>query len=205
VLNIERETEMSGPIHSKGVLILSGFLRERFGRSRPLSMGASLVFEQSYEEVEGDSASAAELFALLSSLSETPIRQGIAVTGSVNQHGRIQPVGGINEKVEGFFNVCRQGELSGEEGVVIPAGNVRHLMLRDEVVDAVRAGSFNVWAIESVDEGIELLTGIPGGELQPDGTYPEETINGRIDRRLEQMAETARRFQRPGEDSGGTD
>jgi lon-related putative ATP-dependent protease len=199
VLNIDRETELSGPIHSKGVLILSGFLRERFGGGRPLSMGASIVFEQSYEEVEGDSASAAELFALLSSLAEAPIRQGIAVTGSVNQHGMIQPVGAINEKVEGFFDACRRNGLSAENGVIIPAANLRHLMLREDVVDAVRQGEFNIWAIETVDQGIEILTGVPAGEPGPDGAYPEGTINGRADRRLERMAETARRFQRPGE------
>ncbi|HET8592682.1 MAG TPA: AAA family ATPase, partial [Solirubrobacterales bacterium] len=207
VLNIDRETELSGPIHSKGVLILTGFLRERFGGGRPLSIGASIVFEQSYEEVEGDSASAAELFALLSSLAETPIRQGIAVTGSVNQHGLIQPIGAINEKVEGFFDACERKGLSAENGVVIPAGNLRNLMLREDVVDAVRRGEFNVWAIETVDQGIEILTGIPAGELQPDGTYPEETINGRVDRRLDRMADTARRFQRPptiGKRSGGS-
>ncbi len=199
VLNIDRETELSGPIHSKGVLILAGFLRERFGRTRPLSMDASIVFEQSYEEIEGDSASSAELFALISSLAAAPIRQGIAVTGSVNQHGRIQPVGAINEKIEGFFNVCKQRGLAGGDGVIIPAANLRHVMLRDEVVDAVRSGSFEVWAIESVDQGIEILTGVPAGEPQPDGTYPAETVNGRVDRRLAEMAETARRFHRPPE------
>jgi lon-related putative ATP-dependent protease len=199
VLNIDRETELSGPIHSKGVLILTGFLRERFGGGRPLAMGASIVFEQSYEEVEGDSASAAELFALLSSLAESPIRQGVAVTGSVNQHGLIQPVGAINEKVEGFFDVCKRRGLSGEMGVIIPSANLRHLMLRQEVVDAVRDGEFNVWAIETVDQGIEVLTGVPAGGRRADGTFPEDTINGRADRRLEQMAETARHFQRPSE------
>jgi predicted ATP-dependent protease len=205
VLNIDRETELSGPIHSKGVLILAGFLRERFGGRRPLAMGASIVFEQSYGEVEGDSASAAELFALLSSLAEAPIRQGVAVTGSVNQHGRIQPVGAINEKVEGFFDVCKRRGLSGEMGVVIPAANLRHLMLREDVVEAVRDGEFNVWAIEAVDQGIEVLTGIPAGERRADGTFPKDTVNGRADRRLEQMAETVRQFQRPSEAADGAE
>ncbi len=195
VVNIDRETELSGPVHDKGFLILAGFLRERYGARRPLSLGASLVFEQSYQLIEGDSASCAELFALLSSLADVPIRQGVAVTGSVNQHGEVQPVGAVNEKVEGFYLVCKQAGLSGEQGVIVPAANGRNLMLRDEVVDAVREGRFNVWAIGSVDEGLEILTGLPAGERRPDGTYPEDTVHRRVEERLAEFAEIGRRFR----------
>jgi lon-related putative ATP-dependent protease len=203
VVDIEREVELGGPIHSKGVLILSAFLGARFCPDVPLSLAASLVFEQSYGGIEGDSASSTELYALLSALAEAPIRQDLAVTGSVNQMGRVQAIGGANEKIEGFFDICSQapGGLSGEQGVLIPEANVKHLMLRDDVVVAVTAGKFHVWPIAHVDEGIELLTGIPAGERGPDGTYPPDTINGRADARLRGFAEAARRFAR----TGGTD
>jgi len=194
VVDIEREVELGGPIHSKGVLILAGFLGARFAPDRPLSLRASLVFEQSYGGVEGDSASSAELYALLSALAELPIRQGIAVTGSVNQHGRVQAIGGVNEKVEGFFDVCRERGLDGTQGVVVPAANQRHLMLRPDVVEAAAAGRFHVWAVETVDEGIELLTGVPAGQQRPDGTWPEESVNGRVDARLRALAEASRAF-----------
>ena len=194
VVNIDRETELSGPVHDKGFLILAGFLQERYGAERPLPLRASLVFEQSYDEVEGDSASCAELSALLSSLADAPLRQGIAVTGSVNQHGQLQAIGGVNEKIEGFFEVCRQAGLSGDQGVVIPAANTRHLMLREEVVRAVREGSFNVWAASTVDEAIGVLTGLEAGQRDVDGSYPDNSIHGRVEKRLDHLVELARRF-----------
>ncbi len=200
VLNVDRETELSGPIHDKGFLILTGFLRERYGGERPLSLAASLVFEQSYDFIEGDSASGAELFALLSSLAGAPVKQGIAVTGSVNQHGRIQAIGGVNEKVEGFYLACKQAGLSGEQGVIVPAANVRNLMLRGEVVEAVREGRFHVWAIEDADQGLEILTGLPAGERGADGEYAAGTLHRLVEDRLAAFAETGRQFRGgPGE------
>ena len=189
VIDIEREVELSGPIHSKGVLILSGFLGARYAPDRPLSLSASLVFEQSYGTVEGDSASSAELFALLSGLAELPVRQSLAVTGSVNQLGQIQAIGGVNEKIEGFFDVCKARGLTGEQGVIIPASNVRHLMLRRDVVDAVRAGRFQIYAVEMIDQGIEILTGVPAGERESDGKFPEGSVNARVEARLIDFAE----------------
>lgn len=199
VVNIDRETKLSGRIHDKGFLILAGYLRHQYGAERPLSLHASLVFEQSYDEVEGDSASGAELFALLSSLAGAPIRVGIAVTGSVNQHGRLQAIGAVNEKVEGFYRVCEEDGLSGEQGVLIPAANLRHLMLDEEVVEAVREGRFGIWAVETVDEALEILTGLPAGERRADGTFPEGTIHRRIEDRLDRLAELGQRFGAGGE------
>jgi lon-related putative ATP-dependent protease len=196
VVDIEREVALGGPIHSKGVLILSGFLGGRFGRSRPLSLNASLVFEQSYGGVEGDSASAAELFALLSALAETPIRQSFAVTGSVDQLGRIQAIGGVNEKIEGFFDACRITGFTGRQGVIIPASNVRHLMLREDVVAASREGRFLIYPIATVDEGLALLTGIPAGAPLADGSYPEGTLNARAAARLDLFAAKAAELAR---------
>jgi len=192
VVDIEREVKLGGPIHSKGVLILSGYLTRAYAHDRPLTLAARLVFEQSYEGVEGDSASAAELYALLSALADAPIRQGVAVTGSVNQHGDIQAIGGVNEKIEGYFDVCRALGLSGEQGVIIPQSNVQHLMLREDVVAAVRAGQFHIWAVRTVDEGLEILTGEPAGTHDFAGEYPEHTSNGRIVRRLRDFAECLR-------------
>jgi lon-related putative ATP-dependent protease len=189
IVDIEREVELGGPLHSKGVLILSGFLGGRYAKDRPLSLTASLVFEQSYGGVEGDSASAAELFALLSAISEVPARQSIAVTGSVNQHGDMQPIGGVNEKIEGFFDVCLARGLTGEQGVLIPESNVKHLMLRRDVVEAAAAERFHVWPIRHVDEGIEILTGLFPGEPDSEGHYPESSFNGRVERRLAEMTE----------------
>jgi predicted ATP-dependent protease len=194
VVDIEREVELGGPIHSKGVLILAGFLGARFAPDRPHSLRASLVFEQSYGGVEGDSASSAELYALLSALSGLPIRQGIAVTGSVNQHGRVQAIGGVNEKVEGFFDVCRARGLDGSQGVIVPAANRRHLVLRLDVVEAAREGRFHVWAVETTDEGIEILTGVPAGQQLPDGTWPTGSVNALVDARLRALAEASRAF-----------
>ncbi len=196
VVNIEREVELSGPIHSKGVLILSSYLGRKYAQNAPLTLSASLVFEQSYEGVEGDSASSTELYAILSSLSGYPIKQGIAVTGSVNQHGELQPVGGINEKIEGFFDICKAKGLTGDQGVIIPVGNVRNLMLREDVIEAVREGEFHIWPVRTVDEGIEILTGVPAGELQEDGTYPEGTVNWAVSQRLAELAEELRRATR---------
>ncbi len=194
VVNIEREAKLSGPIHDKGVLILTGFLGDRFAQDKPLALAASICFEQSYGGVEGDSASSAELYALLSSLSGVPLRQGIAVTGSVNQRGQVQPIGGVNEKIEGFFTLCKVRGLNGEQGVVIPIQNVRNLMLKAEVREAVAAGQFHVWAVGTIDEGIEILTGVPAGKRTEDGTWPEDSVNFLVDARLQQLAEAVKNF-----------
>ena len=188
VVDIEREVELGGPLHSKGVLILGGFLGGRFGRTRPLSLNASLVFEQSYGGVDGDSASAAELFALLSALAEAPIKQCFAVTGSVDQRGQIQAIGGVNEKIEGFFDACQAVGFDGHQGVIIPASNVKNLMLRRDVVAAATEGQFAVFPIDSVDQGLELLTGIPAGQPDADGNYPNGSLNQRIAARLDLFA-----------------
>jgi lon-related putative ATP-dependent protease len=180
VVDIEREAKLGGRIHSKGVMILTGFLAGRYARERPLTLAASIAFEQQYEEIEGDSASSAELYALLSSLAGIPLSQALAVTGSVNQQGEIQPVGGINEKIEGFFDVCRRRGLTGRQGVLIPAANVRHLMLRDDVVAAIRAERFQVWTVSTVDEGLALLSGREAGERR-EGRYPAGTFNAAVD------------------------
>jgi predicted ATP-dependent protease len=189
VVDIEREVALGGPIHSKGVLILSGFLGGRFGRHKPLALQASLVFEQSYGTVEGDSASLAELCALLSTIADVPLRQSVAVTGSVDQLGRSQAVGGVNEKIEGFFDLCAERGLSGEQGVIIPAANVQTLMLRPDVVAAVEAGRFHVWAVESVDEALELLSGLPAGAAGADGRFPTGSFNARVRERLDRLVE----------------
>jgi predicted ATP-dependent protease len=194
VQDIEREIELGGPLHSKGVLILSGFLGARFARRQPLALSASLVFEQSYGGVDGDSASSTELYALLSALSGVPIRQSLAVTGSVNQYGTIQAIGGANEKIEGFFDICSSRGLTGRQGVLIPAANVKHLMLRADVVEAAAAGRFHVWPVETIDQGIEILTGVPAGEPDANGDYPPDSINGRVQATLSEFAEAARAF-----------
>ncbi len=197
VINIERESQMSGRIHDKGVMILSGYMGWKYAQDSPLSLSASLCFEQSYDGVEGDSASSTELYALLSSLSDIPIKQNIAVTGSVNQKGEIQPIGGINQKIEGFFEVCQASGLTGDQGVMMPAKNLKHLMLRDEVVDAVKAGKFHIWAVSSIDEGIQILTGVAAGEKKADGSFPEGTINYRVDKNLKEMARKLRYYAMP--------
>ncbi len=188
VIDIEREVELGGPIHSKGVLILAGFLGARYAAEQPLSLSASLVFEQSYSGVEGDSASSAELYALLSAIARVPIKQSLAVTGSVNQNGQVQAIGGVNEKIEGFFDVCKARGLTGEQGVLIPASNVKHLMLRQDVVEAVAAGQFHIYPVETVDQGIEILTGVPAGERDEAGNYPEGSINYLVQARLAELA-----------------
>ncbi len=194
LLDIERESRLGGPLHTKGVLILAGYLSYAYAQDKPLTLSGRLVLEQSYEGVEGDSASSAELYALLSQLSGLPIKQGLAVTGSVNQRGQTQAIGGVNTKIEGFFDLCRIKGLTGQQGVMIPASNVSNLMLRDDVVEAARQGMFHIYAVEHVNQGIEVLTGVPAGERQPDGAFPEGTVNELVDRRLREMAEALRHF-----------
>jgi lon-related putative ATP-dependent protease len=194
IVALERESKMSGNIHTKGVMILTSFLKERFAHNKPLSLSATFCFEQSYGMVEGDSASSTELFALLSALSGVPIYQGIAVTGSVSQKGEIQPVGGVTRKVEAFFDICKHKGLNGRQGVIIPEKNIRNLMLKQEVIDAVKEGRFHVWPIRTIEDGIEILTGMDAGELQPDGTYPEGTVFQKADKRLVELAEIVKKF-----------
>ncbi len=194
ILHIEREAELSGALHTKGVLTLAGFMRSRFAQDKPLTLTATLTFEQNYAAVEGDSASAAELCALLSSLSDVPFRQGIAVTGSVNQKGEVQPIGGVNEKIEGYYDLCHIRGLDGEQGVLIPARNVPHLMLRKDVVEAVEKGRFHVWAVRTIEEGIEILSGVPAGARGADGLYPQGSVFERVDARLRELARAVREF-----------
>jgi lon-related putative ATP-dependent protease len=196
VVNIEREAELSGRTHDKGVLILSGFLGSVFAQHHPLSLAISITFEQSYDEIDGDSASASELYAILSSLSGIPIRQGIAATGSVNQKGQIQAIGGVNQKIEGFFEVCREKGLTGAQGVIIPCSNVQNLMLRRDVIDAVKKKQFHVYRIATVAEGIEVLTGIPAGQADADGRFPPETVFGAVQQKLKAFFEHAYRMKK---------
>ncbi|HFB84020.1 MAG TPA: ATP-binding protein [Thermodesulfatator sp.] len=196
VINIEREADLSGKIHTKGVMILSGFLRERFAYDKPLTLTASLTFEQSYGLVEGDSASGAELFAIISALANVPIDQGIAVTGAVSQKGELLPVGGVTEKIEGFFRVCRDRGLTGNQGVIIPKANIADLMLKEEVLEAVSKGLFHIWAVETVEEALEILTGYPAGKRQPDGSYEEGSLFYLADQRLREMAKRVRTFMK---------
>lgn len=197
IANIEREVKMSGKIHNKGLMILTSFLGERFAQSFPLTLSATVCFEQLYDEIEGDSATCTEVYALLSSLSGAPIDQGLAVTGSMNQRGEVQPIGGVNEKIEGFFGVCKAKGFTGRQGVIIPKRNVRNLMLRQEVVDAVRDGKFSIYPIEFVDEGLEILTGKPAGEKGPDGNFPAGTVNHLAAQRLLTLAKGFKEFGRP--------
>jgi len=194
IIDIEREAKMGGPIHTKGVMILSGFLNGRYAHENPLSLSARLVFEQSYSGIEGDSASSTELYAILSTLSGKPIKQYLAVTGSVNQKGEVQAIGGVNEKIEGFYEVCKAKGLNDNQGVVIPASNVENLMLKEEVVDAIRASKFHIYPVKTIDEGIEILTGVKAGERRVDGTYEEETVNHLVQKRLMEMAESIKEY-----------
>jgi lon-related putative ATP-dependent protease len=194
VLDIEREANLGGPLHTKGVLILSGYMVEQYAQDKPLSLTARLVFEQSYGGVDGDSASSTELYALLSRLSGLPIKQGIAVTGSVNQKGQVQAIGGVNAKIEGFFTVCEAMGLTGEQGVLIPESNVPNLVLKDDVVDAVREGKFNIWAVKTIDEGIEILTGAKAGCRLRDGTFEAGTVHQLVDERLRTMAQAMKEY-----------
>lgn len=194
VVDIERETELGGPIHSKGVLILSSFIAARYSRKSPFSIAASLVFEQSYGHIEGDSASLAELCATLSSIAQIPLRQDLAITGSVNQLGHVQPIGGVNEKIEGFFDICAKKGLTGTQGVIIPATNIKHLMLRWDVVHAAQAGQFNIYAVTTVDEALELLTGMDAGVANEQGSYPPESFNGQVEAQLLQFTTLRKDF-----------
>jgi ATP-dependent Lon protease len=194
IINIDREAELSGPTHTKGVFILTGFLRERFARDKPLTLTASLCFEQGYGPIDGDSASSTELYALLSTLSGVPIRQGIAVTGSVNQRGEIQPIGGANEKIEGYFELCRMKGLTGDQGVMIPTRNVNDLMLRKDLIAEVRRGKFHIYAVSTIEEGLETLTGVAAGARGADGAYPLNSLFGKVDAELTRLAEEVVRF-----------
>jgi predicted ATP-dependent protease len=194
VIDIEREAKTGGPIHTKGVLILSGYLNEKYAQEKPLSLSARLVFEQNYEGVEGDSASSTELYSILSALSQLPMRQNFAVTGSVNQKGEVQAIGGVNAKIEGFFEICKAKGLTGNQGVMIPESNVQNLMLKEEIVDAVKEGKFHIIAAKTIDEGIEVLTGVKAGERREDGTFEEGTVNYRVDKRIRQLAEKLKEY-----------
>lgn len=194
IVHIERETDMSGPIHDKGVLALDGYLGGTYAQKQPLSLNASITFEQNYGGIDGDSASSTELYALLSSLSRIPIKQGIAVTGSVNQHGDIQPIGGVNEKIEGFFRLCEARGFTGDQGVIIPYSNIENLMLPEDIVTAVKEGSFHIWPIKMIDEGIELLMGVPAGQRGEDGRYPPDTVHSAVQKRLLTLAQELNKF-----------
>ncbi len=197
VIDIEREAQLSGPIQIKGVQILTGFLHKTFGQDKPLSLSARITFEQSYGGVDGDSASSTELYAMLSALAEVPVQQRFAVTGSVNQHGHVQAIGGVNQKIEGYFAACKEKGLTGKQGVLIPESNMQNLMLKDEVIEAVTAGKFQIFSVRNIEEGIELLTGLPAGKRQGDGTFPPDSIFGRVDRRLREMANIMREHNQP--------
>lgn len=194
VQSIEREIALSGPIHSKGFLILTGYLQAQYAQDWPLSLGATITFEQSYGGIDGDSASSTELYALLSALSGLPLNQGIAVTGAVNQHGEVQAVGGLTRKVEGFYDLCRERGLTGEQGVMVPASNVKNLMLKEEVVESARAGRFHVWRVSHIDEGIELLMGRQAGARTADGSFPAGTVHRLVQDRLREYAAQVREF-----------
>jgi ATP-dependent Lon protease len=195
IINIEREADLSGRTHNKGMLILAGYLRGKYAQDKPLTLTASLAFEQSYSGVDGDSASSTEVYAIVSSLANVPLRQDMAITGSVNQNGEIQPIGGVNQKIEGFFDVCRARGLTGNQGVLIPHQNVGDLMLRKDVVTAVQEGKFHVYPVETIDQGIEILTGVPAGEKNSDGTYPPGTVNGLVDQKLRDLAKKMKEFE----------
>lgn len=194
IITIDRESHMSGNIHTKGVMILSNYLREHFAQDRPLALSASLCFEQTYGMVDGDSASSTELYVLLSALAQVPIFQGFAVTGSVSQKGEIQPVGGVTRKIEGFFDICQHKGLTGRQGIVMPKKNVADLMLKKEVVQAVKEGMFHIYAITTIEEGIKLLMGMPAGKRRKDGTYSKGTVFRLVEDRLRAFAEKSRDF-----------
>jgi lon-related putative ATP-dependent protease len=194
IIDLERESKLGGPIHTKGVMILSGYLADNYAKDKPLSLSARLVFEQSYDEVEGDSAASTELYSILSALSGFSIKQTFAVTGSVNQKGEVQAIGGVNEKIEGFFEVCKAKGLNGRQGVIIPESNVQNLMLKEEIVEAVKAGKFRIYPVKTIDEGIEVLTGVKAGTRRPDGTFEEKTVNYMVDKRLKEIAERLKEF-----------
>ncbi|WP_286934232.1 S16 family serine protease, partial [Aminobacterium sp. UBA4834] len=196
VVNIEREVKLTGPIHNKGLLILTSYLGRKYAQNMPLSLSARIAFEQTYSEIEGDSASSTELYCLLSALANVPLRQEIAVTGSVDQFGNVQPIGGANEKIEGFFRYCNSKGLSGRQGVMIPKRNVIHLMLSQEVLDAVSEGNFHIWAVDTIDQGIEILTGKPAGAPDEQGVYPEDSIHGLVKKQLVSWMKEAARLKK---------
>ncbi len=202
VINIDREVKLTESTHDKGLLILTGYLESTYAQDQPLTLSATITFEQGYDGIAGDSASSTELYALLSSIAQLPLQQGIAVTGSVDQHGQVQPIGGATQKVEGFYDICKAKGLTGEQGVIIPASNVRNLMLRQDVLEAIRDGQFHIYAVETVDQGLSILTGLDAGERQEDGTYPEGTINDHVTRRLQEMADKMQKYGRGSEDKG---
>jgi predicted ATP-dependent protease len=195
IINIERESNLSGRFHDKGVQIISGYLRRTFAQDKPLSLSASVCFEQSYSGVDGDSASSTEIYALLSALAGLPIRQDLAVTGSVNQQGDVQPIGGVNQKIEGFYDVCRLKGLTGKQGVLIPAENTEDLMLRDEVIEAVAQGRFHIYPVSTIEQGIEILTGARAGKRNGRGKFDAGSVFAKVDTRLHEMASTLRRFR----------
>jgi lon-related putative ATP-dependent protease len=195
IMDIEREAQMGGPIHTKGVMILSGYLASKYSQDKPLSLSSRIVFEQNYEGVEGDSASSTELYAIISSLSGIPIKQYIAVTGSVNQKGEVQAIGGVNEKIEGYFEVCKAKGLTGKQGVMIPESNAQNLMLKEEVVEAVKAGKFHIYSVKTIDQGIEVLTGVKAGNRLPEGQYEAGSVHQKADMRLKEMAEKLREYR----------
>jgi len=190
IVNIERETKMSGKIHEKAIMIISSYLGSKYAVKKPISLSASITFEQLYEMIEGDSATCAELYALLSSISGVPLKQSIAVTGSMDQNGEVQPIGGVNEKIEGFFDLCKLRGLNGDHGVIIPKRNIKHLNLKKEVIEAVKEGKFTIYAIDKMEEGLEILTGMKAGELDEQGQYPEGTINYLVTKRLTEITES---------------
>ena len=196
VVNIEREVRMTGPIHNKGLMTLSSYLGRMYAKKYPLSISARIAFEQTYGGIEGDSASSTELYCLLSAISEIPLNQGIAVTGSVDQRGNIQPIGGVNEKIEGFFGYCKHNGLTGRQGVMIPVQNEQHLMLSHEVTEAVKKGKFHIWSISTIDEGIEILTGVPAGTPDKNGDYPKESVHGRVQAALKDWLERSYRYKK---------
>ncbi|MGD8535392.1 MAG: ATP-binding protein [Candidatus Aminicenantes bacterium] len=204
VINIEREADLSGRTHNKGVLILGGYLRGKYAQKKPFSLSASIAFEQSYSGVEGDSASSTEVYSILSCLSKLPLRQDIAVTGSLNQKGEIQPIGGVNEKIEGFFDVCKAKGLTGTQGVMIPHQNIQNLMLRNDVIKTVKQGKFHIYPVKTIDEGIEILTGIKAGKRKTDGTFEEETVNYLVDEELNRLAKSWKTFTGPAEKEKGS-
>jgi predicted ATP-dependent protease len=202
IISIEREAELSGHTYNKGVLILSGFLRDRFAQDKPLNLTASITFEQSYSGIDGDSASSTELYALMSSLANIPIDQSIAVTGSVNQHGEVQAIGGVNQKIEGFFKVCKAHGLTGNQGVMIPKANIGDLVLDHELIAKVNENQFHIWAVEHIDQGIEILTGVSAGEKNDEGDYPEGTVNYLVNERLDSLCRGMKEYESDSDDSG---
>jgi predicted ATP-dependent protease len=200
VINVEREADMSGRTYNKGVLILDGYIRRMYAQDKPVTMNASICFEQSYSGIDGDSASSTELYALLSSLSDIPLRQDIAVTGSVNQKGEIQPIGGVNEKIEGFYDVCKFKGLTGRQGVMIPSLNKVDVMLREDVVADIKEGKFHIYVVRSIDEGIEILTGKRAGTRRKDGKFSKDSIHNLVDRRLRKFHDQLKESEESGDD-----